>query len=265
MAFNLGRYLFRSAIRLRRTTWQNAPILGDEIYTILAGIKDFETGPFTIIIGDEEEEFPSVDDLNIPPFDLDVPENGANEEEPLDPEAEDGGGGTTTSFAHRSIFPATVDSHAGGVNYSVTLYPDGLAGPTKTVTAAVTDSSKAGEVELGIWVYVYRYVRYVVTQTGSTEIRPEDEEYLFIAPESGGGGKVAVVTATIGPRAGNTAGVGQATLKPFDVESGSFSDGDSVQVYNMVKSSIDVGAFIQVKKIDGAWFIDVEDCTAEET
>jgi hypothetical protein len=152
----------------------------------------------------------------------------------------------------------------------------------------LTDESLAGTISANIWVYVFRVIRYRVTKetwTGEnprtqTQIDILEEQYLFNAPAEGGA-KVARVIQTITARKGTTPGQGRAVLYKYqgpvpDLATGETSspslvpltdsenEETEVDVFNMVSSEITADSddlFIQVKRIDGAWFIDVEDCS----
>lgn len=294
MPFNLAAYLRDQSIRLRREKqWPATNILSDEIYTILSNILVEETGPISVtpIDGGDPIELPGIDDLPIPPIDL-IPGGDPNlpEIEENDPTYTR----SVTYFPNRAVFPGQVQSHRSGAEYNVRIYPNGnlvLNGDSSVVTqdivASVTDESLAGTVAPNAWVYVFWIAEYrFTTETfrselgeslGTTsDLQVAQEEFLFIAPTSGGGGKVARVTATITGRVGLVPGVGRAILYDFnlggevDPETGEISspiltDGAEVDVYNSVSSEIQAGEDgIQVKRIDNAWFIDVQDCGAAE-
>jgi hypothetical protein len=123
----------------------------------------------------------------------------------------------------------------------------------------------------------YNVIEQNIQSQISTQIQVAQEEWLFNAPGEGGGGKVARITEEISARDGTTPGSGTAVLYEFSEDSGKLSpitekdENDEEQetevtVYNMVTSEIKSGEdkFIQVKRIDNVWFIDVEDCSAEE-
>ena len=293
----LDKFLRDQAIRLRRTKWQNPWDLADELFLILRGIDVETTGPISIIPpgGGDPVDFPPIDDLNIPPFDFDLPENGAQQPEV---DVQDNGNGTSATiqsyFWHRAIFPGQVQSQSSGEQYNIRIYPNGnltslsnISGVgTKTVVARLTDPSLAGTVSNNSWVFVYWVAEYLVTELiirnaqgaiieRTTEVKIVQDEYLFNAPAESGGGKVARVTQTITAREGTTMGQGKAILYMFAVPTddpnnpGEQTDplltaGNEVDVFNSVTSEIAAGAdkFIQVKRIDNAWFIDVEDCAS---
>lgn len=291
----LDEYLRDQSIRLRRTKFGDS-ILSDELYTILSNITVETTGPITITTPDSPDDpvqQPSVDDLNIPPFDLDLPDNGINEPEV---EAEPGFTRTTQLFWHRAVFPGQVLGQSEGAAYSVRIHVNGnlisdaedlafapTTAQTKEVIASLTDASLAGTVANNSWVDVYWIAEYRITEeifrdsqgkeiNRQTEIKVVQEEYLFNGPASSSAGKVALVTSTITGRSGNTPGSGTATLYDFtppepDPINGGMTDpsitaGTSVTVFNMVTAEIEAGddQFIQVKRIDNAWWVDVEDC-----
>ena len=303
MPQNLADYLRRSAIRMKRTNWSGdggTRLLSEEFYTILANIVPDTTGPISITPpgGGDPTTFPPIDDLNIPPFDLDLPEDGVNQ--PEVPETSPTYTRTETIFWHRAVFPGQIKSQVDGATYKVTVHPNGslitfreagfgapTRAATKDVEARVTDESLAGTISNNAWVYVFWIVEYALVEevfrdddgreTGrQSELKILQQEYLFNGPPSSSAGKVARVTETITARDGLTPGKGRAILYDFnpggevdpitgEIANPSLVDGTAVDVYSSVSSEIPAGEDgIQVKRIDNAWFIDVQDCGASE-
>jgi hypothetical protein len=275
MAFrNINEHLWRESIRARRKDWSTTSEFADEVYLILSSIPQINTGPLTIEGPDGNPiEFPSVDDLNFPPWDLDFPEDGITppelEQDPDDPTQSS----TVTEQWHRTIFPGKVISQSGtSENYNIDIYPEGRFGAARSIVARLTDPELAGSIDPNVWLYVYRAIKYVIREEtfGSfkqTTVDTSVQEYTFNAPPQAGG-RVARVSATISAREGLTPGSGSAVLYQIDSESGSLTTSSEadVTVYNMVTSEVTAGAdkFIQVKKIGGLWWIDVEDCSSLE-
>jgi hypothetical protein len=199
--------------------------------------------------------------------------------------------GTETKFWYRAVFPGKILNQSGGANYNIRITPNGnltstaasTSSPTPVtsdIVARLTDPSLAGTVTPNTWVYVFWVAEYNVVEQNiqsqiSTQIQVTQEDWLFNAPGEGGGGKVARVTEEISARDGTTPGSGTAVLYEFSEDSGSLSpitetddqgqpQETEVTVYNMVTSEIKSGedTFIQVKRIDNTWWIDVEDCGA---
>lgn len=213
-------YLRDQAIRLRRTKWPNAPMLGDELYLILQGIDP----PITDVATTDElgnpitVPFLDLPELDLTPFDLDFPENPVADtptvdpvpfdpDTPIssespggeggvnDPDTNPGAGGTVTSRVvwQRSSFPGQVLSRIdSGSTFSVRIYPNHFIDTTsqRTVTARITDTSAADDVEDDTWVTVFMAVKYTstITQLGSISssgsLQATNVSYVFNPPPS---------------------------------------------------------------------------------
>lgn len=86
----------------------------------------------------------------------------------------------------------------------------------------------------------------------------------------GGGGEVtvnsatavALTTSTITAREDENWGTGSATLILYDDQA--WTGGTSVTVRNSASGEVGDGKYVQLKMIAGLWFVDVEDCGADE-
>jgi hypothetical protein len=74
--------------------------------------------------------------------------------------------------------------------------------------------------------------------------------------------KLAITTSTISAASGSTPGSGTATLQLFNGATYSAISATyaSVTVFNSTSSTIPSGNLIQLKRIDGYWFVDVASC-----
>ena len=312
MAFNLADHLIKQAHRFTRTNWPSVQPFAEEVKLVFEAIQKSTTGPTTLNNpGFDPVTFPPFPDFVNDPFDFQLPQipwpdpvtnvynfptPDGNPDDPVgDPDSEppptdNPTTDTTQTFIKRAVYPGKVLSQASGANYNVRVDPNGnivysTAGASPysfNVVARLTDPDEAGNVPIGSWVPVFWVAKYnqittTISGNPSTEFNVVDQDWVFIAPAEGGGGRVAKVTAEITARSGTTPGQGTATLYQFSEDTGTLSavtsenaEGEEVEttvtVYNMVTSKIKAGEdkFIQVKKIDNAWFIDVEDCSSEE-
>lgn len=74
-------------------------------------------------------------------------------------------------------------------------------------------------------------------------------------------GKVAKTGGSgIPAMSGTTPGSATVTLYEFDVDAVSLAAGDTVTAYHIGSTAVGNNKFIQVKWIDGGWFVDVESC-----
>lgn len=282
MAFALDKFLYQQSIRLQREDWkQNAQLLGDEMFTILSSIQ--VAGP-TIVVVDENgnpidvpdvTEIPGID---IPPFDF--PDNPQNPTQPVDPpvtedavDGEDGGdyGGPTSSrqtFWHRSSHPGKLTSDNSGSIFTCNLYVNGLNQAPKSITVTITDSTLAADVENGTWVTVFMIAQYEATsevvdgQRLPSTLALLSLEYLFNAPGISQGGRIGVVTEEISAGSAGEPGSGTVLLKKYD--EGSWVDDETAEVFSTVSSEVKVDKDVQMKRVSGELFVDVEDCGEAE-
>jgi len=280
MGFALDRFLYEQSIRLQREDWKsNAQLLGDEMYTILSNIR--VQGPSIVVVDENGNptDIPDITEMpgiDIPAFDF--PED-PDPPVPIDPPVvedrdPDGSGGPPNTeqkqtFWHRSAHPGKLTSDGEDSQFSCDLYINGLTQPPKAITATITDPTLASDAENGTWVTVFMIAQYVAssqTVDGSrlpTELEVVSEpEYSFNAPGDSQGGRIGVVTQAISGGSASSPGSGQVMLKK-KVE-GNWVDDVTATVYSTVESEVDIDKDIQMKRVSGDLFVDVEDCGGEE-
>ena len=285
MPFALDQFLYTQAIRLLRQDWgKNAQLLGDEFFTILssiqvAGVAQPET--------DENGNPTTLPDPfvipGIPDYDFDIdPQNPTIPTDPFErPNSEDPDGvdppSSTKKYWHRAshIGKVTGDGPNDAGEFTVELYINGLTGEfitsRRTVEATITDIDKVDDVEKDMWINVQMVAQYearkVETDSAKVAAKPEliHLEYFFNAPGGGGGRWGTVETEITGiSKDGGTLGSGTVTLKKPTVD-GSGWEADIVDdVYSTVTGKVTKGKIIQMKRISGKLFVDVEDCGSEE-
>jgi len=282
MAFQINEYLRQQSIRLQREDWkQNAQLLGDEIYTIMSNIQllpapqtatDDNGNPINVpdpiplppIISDPGGNAPGpggtdpiVDPTNPPQVDPPVvtPPGGGG--------GGDGGNTQTQTVWVRSTHPGKITSgSSGGSSFSCDLYYNGLNESPSSRTATVTDPASASAVYEGLWVTIFFIAKYEVTTVASSpgSLRLISQEHLFNAPS--GGGAWGTSHGITGKGEGDTPGTGSVTLQKLSGDS--WTGGDSVNVESTVTEDTPSGRIVQVKRVSGKWFLDVEDCGDDE-
>ncbi len=223
MPSTLARQFRDQAIRLMRTSWDDANMLGQELYTVLLSVKDDTTGPVSVSPtpdGANPFTLPPFPNIDIPPIDLNFPDLPANTQQdtkhdntdkgPLKPPGVPGGDKVTKRLTvYRSAIPGKVVSGSGSV-YVVSIYPNGLldhsnlgfdgTGQSRDVVAYTLEQDDAMSIESGTWVSpVYRLSGVQFTETIKNTVTGEDRrtsiEYLFIdhffkKPSEGVGGGI---------------------------------------------------------------------------
>jgi hypothetical protein len=114
---------------------------------------------------------------------------------------------------------------------------------------------------MGVPTLNTRQIGKVVRQTVAVEQRPRNLEVgrRKYGPSSHPGGLVAKSPGGgIGAMSGTTPGSATCTLYNFDGTS--LTAGDTDTVFNMASTAVAANKFLQVKSIQGHWFVDVEDC-----
>lgn len=185
---NLAQWLRDQAIRMRRTKWPDAHLLGDELFLIFSRAPQTTTGPITAKTSNPNFtpiQFESLDDLNIEPLDLaflDVPDLQLEPATTSLPGTLDNGGTqltNTRTTVRREVIPGVVLSGSGD-SYSVEVYPKGLSSylnddiddrdtdniDTKvTVTAKHPQMAVTSVIPVGTWVWVWRVVTIEIIET----------------------------------------------------------------------------------------------------
>jgi len=279
MAFALDQFLYTQAIRLLRQDWgKNAQLLGDEFFTILSSIQvagvvqpdtDENGNPTTL---PDPFVIPGVDDFDFdnnpvnPAIPIDPPDIPDSDDPTSDPEP------PSKKFWHRASHIGKVtEVGVVGEKVKVDLYINGLTTEfikdIKSIEATLTDDTKRGDIEVDMWVNVQMVARYEATkvQTDSAKVAAKVElihlEYFFNAP-GGGGGKIGVVKALI--TGGTAAEPGVGTVTPKKLVDDAWVDDEEVTVYSTVSGKVAIGKNVQLKRVSGKLFIDVEDCGGED-
>jgi hypothetical protein len=284
-------WLREQAIRMRRTKWPNAVMLADELWLMLRGLDSGEADSATIrtTIGDDIQI--DGEDINIPPFDPVFPDIVFPDEPSVD---EDPDTGETTVVQdqyviERTVVPGQVTG-GGSPLFPMTIYPMGNLTSSAASSTAFSPANEpaslsvqvrqldGGTPDVSDWamVTVIREMLYTTTTTYNAQggitnrnidVSVVQSDYSVQPGGGGAGGAIAVVVDEISSRDGTTAGTGTATIHSFDGTSWTpLVDelGEELEpqtIYNSVSASIASGKVIQVKKIGGFWFIDVEDCS----
>lgn len=163
-------------------------LLTDELFLIFALAPDTTTGPVSAQPADinfPAIEFPSFDDLNIPPLDLSFLEFPDLQAQPTTAELPglgDAGGRhitTTSQFTQRETVPGRILSGSGDT-YSIEVYPNGLddyldadlvdRDPDNirtrgTITAKHPQMDPQNIIPAGTWVWVWRLVKVEIIET----------------------------------------------------------------------------------------------------
>lgn len=280
MAFSINQYLRQQSIRLQREDWkQNAQLLGDEMYAIMSNIQLLPEDQADT--DDNGNPIPSITPINLP--DLGTPTGGdtdyANNPEnpqppdppvtdPVDPNNPGGDSTTSRQFYFRSSHPGKITgSSLGSGLFPCDLYVNGLLETPRPVTAQLTDASSEGDVEEDSWVTIFLIAKYEATsaqvndQTLPETVTATRVEYLFNAPVVSGG-KIGVVTTRITGGTAASPGEGKVLLKKL--ENNAWVTGEEETVYSTVSGTVETNKDVQMKRVSGRLFVDVEDCGGED-
>jgi len=286
-------WLRQQAIRMRRTKWPNAWMLADELWLILSSLEPVTTGKITVNPTQDAEDnytLPPINDIYIPPLDLDYPNGGTYQ--PVNEQTDTGGqfqNTATTTFWHRSTMPAIVTGEASGYMFPVTVYPNGFLGnlgvnqwredPQDNII--VDDTARClgdpDEVEVDDYVIFFHVAQWSKEETTirdkntfgivsqETELTRLQYQNLFIPVSGGGGGTVCMSVSAISALSGLTPGSGAIQRYKLNPDTGDLEVfGAAVTAYSSVRVAVESGKWLQAKKIDGQWWIDVEDCKDNE-
>jgi hypothetical protein len=284
MAWAIERFLLQQAIRLRRDDWgADAQLLAEEMFSIFSNIRA------------QAESFPEIDqngnpvvNIEVPkiPGDLDIPtldiaanptnppqinppvvDDGNNDPANSDPTG-DSNTQITQKFWHRSTHPGKLTSGNAGSIFQCDVYQNGLNQATLPVQATITDPTLAGDVESGTWVTLFLIAQYEATSqivSGGAlppKLVPLSVEWLFNAPGQAQGGKTGVVSTPIEGGTADSPGQGKVILR--DKVDGNWVTGEEVTVYSTVSGTVARDKDVQMKRVAGDLFVDVEDCGGGE-
>jgi hypothetical protein len=167
--------------------------------------------------------------------------------------------------------------------YTVTIYPNGnlvsLRGTKWKFDAQNLPTTKSvevrtvgdGEVSVDSWNLVFVATEFLVETTitakdgaelsRTTDARIVQQDHVMIPTEGTSTARVAKTSAGgISGRIGSVPGSATVTLQTRNGITGAYEDDVAVTALNMVTGSVAGSTFIQVKKIEGEWTVDVEDC-----
>ena len=282
--FILQNYLRTQSIRLQREDWkQNAQLLGDEMFTIMSNIQllpaeqtatDDNGNPIT------PPDTIDLPDLTFPPGPngtdpivnpTDPPPVDGQDFDPNDTDDPDAGGTGSQLTWVRSTHPGKLTSENSGGFFQCDLYFNGLSQPPDNRTVQITDPDLGDDVESGTWVTVFFIAQYKVntpvTEGGQqlpSTLEVVSIEHLFNAPGPSAGGKIGVVTTPITGGTAASPGVGEVLTKKLVNDVWVNADTAST-VYSTVAGEVAVDKDVQLKRVSGKLFIDVEDCGGEDT
>jgi hypothetical protein len=98
-----------------------------------------------------------------------------------------------------------------------------------------------------------------------TELTQLQEAHYFIPAGGDSSGTVGYTTTSVSALAFPTPGSGTMQRYKLNPNTGLlYAYGDPVTVYSSVRVEVESGKYVQAKKIDGLWWLDVEDCKDEQ-